>query len=158
MPPLTVIPLGRPLLDGSSDLPEGWALRAETLPDVATGNPFLFGLAPCGVCPATGITARAVRSYRTFSPLPRQAGAVCFLWHFPSNGLEGTPPRETRVGDPAGSILPDVIRHTALRSSDFPLSFCAARDKSRRSQKDSDHPVRRQLSLIIRWPRPRTDA
>ena len=34
-------------------------------------------------------------------------GAVCFLWHFPSNGLE-----------PA---VPDVIRHTALRSSDFPL-------------------------------------
>jgi hypothetical protein len=33
--------------------------------------------------------------------------AVCSLWHFPSNGLE-----------PA---LPDVIRHTALWSSDFPL-------------------------------------
>jgi len=33
--------------------------------------------------------------------------AVYFLWHFPSNGLE-----------PA---LPDVIRHTALWSSDFPL-------------------------------------
>jgi hypothetical protein len=34
------------------------------------------------------------------------SGAVCSLWHWPSNGLE-----------PA---LPDVIRHTALRSSDFP--------------------------------------
>src|SRR5258708_35762982 len=34
------------------------------------------------------------------------ARAVCFLWHFPSNRLE-----------PA---VPDVIRHTALRSSDFP--------------------------------------
>ena len=34
------------------------------------------------------------------------AEAVCFLWHWPSTGLE------TRV--------PDVIRHTALRSSDFP--------------------------------------
>ena len=33
--------------------------------------------------------------------------AVCFLWHFPSTGLEPG--------------LPDVIRHTALRSSDFPL-------------------------------------
>ncbi len=32
--------------------------------------PSLFGLAPCGVYPATGITAGAVRSYRTFSPLP----------------------------------------------------------------------------------------
>src|SRR5262249_15553910 len=31
----------------------------------------LFGLAPCGVCPASAITDAAVRSYRTFSPLPR---------------------------------------------------------------------------------------
>src|SRR5262249_10895642 len=72
------------------------------------GIPFLFGLAPCGVCPAPAIAGRAVRSYRTFSPLPRQAGAVCFLWHFPSIGLEPN--------------VPDVIRHTAQRSSDFPLS------------------------------------
>jgi len=32
--------------------------------------PPLFGLAPGGVCPATPVTRRAVRSYRTFSPLP----------------------------------------------------------------------------------------
>ena len=32
--------------------------------------------------------------------------AVCFLWHLPSTGLEAR--------------VPDVIRHTALRSSDFP--------------------------------------
>jgi len=38
------------------------------------GAPPLFGLAPCGVCPARGITAAAVRSYRTFSPLPRPCG------------------------------------------------------------------------------------
>ena len=30
----------------------------------------LFGLAPCGVYHAAPITGRAVRSYRTFSPLP----------------------------------------------------------------------------------------
>jgi hypothetical protein len=35
------------------------------------------------------------------------AGAVYFLWHFPSARLEPD--------------VPDVIRHTALRSSDFPL-------------------------------------
>jgi hypothetical protein len=71
--------------------------------------PFLFGLAPCVVCPARCIAAAAVRSYRTFSPLPspRKMQAVCFLWHFPSDGLEPG--------------LPDVIRHTALWSSDFPL-------------------------------------
>ncbi len=40
-----------------------------------------LGLAPCGVCLAALVTLRAVRSYRTFSPLPLRA--VCFLWHFP---------------------------------------------------------------------------
>ena len=37
-------------------------------------TPSLFGLAPCGVCPARRITAPAVRSYRTFSPLPEPCG------------------------------------------------------------------------------------
>ena len=36
----------------------------------------------------------------------RNGGAVYFLWHFPSAGLDAS--------------CPDVIRHTALRSSDFP--------------------------------------
>src|SRR5271167_3087899 len=40
----------------------------------STGTSFLFGLAPCGVCPARRITAAAVRSYRTFSPLPWPCG------------------------------------------------------------------------------------
>src|SRR5579864_6134864 len=49
---------------------------------------------------------------------PAQSGSACAvhlsaavysLWHFPSNGLEPT--------------FPDVIRHTALWSSDFPLSW-----------------------------------
>jgi hypothetical protein len=39
-------------------------------------GPSLFGLAPCGVCPARCITAAAVRSYRTFSPLPRCRGGM----------------------------------------------------------------------------------
>jgi hypothetical protein len=74
----TVIPLGRALLRGSSDLPGGCgapsrhaALRNRSF----SGNPSLFGLAPCGVCPARRITAAAVRSYRTFSPLPEPCGA-----------------------------------------------------------------------------------
>ncbi len=33
-------------------------------------NGFLFGLAPGGVFPATTVANRAVRSYRTISPLP----------------------------------------------------------------------------------------
>jgi hypothetical protein len=49
-----------------------------------------------------------------FHPYPRLAAqAVCFLWHFPSTELEPS--------------LPDVIRHTALRSSDFPLSCDSGR-------------------------------
>ena len=37
--------------------------------------PSLFGLAPCGVYPASCITAGAVRSYRTISPLPLRGAA-----------------------------------------------------------------------------------
>jgi len=99
--------------------------RCAAEPGSRLGLPSLFGLAPCGVYPASGLTVGAVRSYRTFSPLPlrgaalwtspsdcphtrftRIARAVCFLWHWPSTGLEAR--------------VPDVIRHTALRSSDFP--------------------------------------
>lgn len=43
---------------------------------------FLFGLAPSGVFHALPITAQAVRSYHTISPLPFLA--VSFLLHFPS--------------------------------------------------------------------------
>ncbi len=46
----------------------------------------LFGLAPGGVYHAATVTGRAVRSYRTLSPLPHcteAQRAVCFLWHFP---------------------------------------------------------------------------
>ena len=50
--------------------------------------------------------------------------AVYFLWHFPSNRLK-----------PA---VPDVIRHTALRSSDFPPCLAT-----------SDRPVRLPTVIII---------
>jgi hypothetical protein len=39
----------------------------------------LFGLAPCGVYPACRIAATAVRSYRTFSPLPQPASDLVAL-------------------------------------------------------------------------------
>jgi hypothetical protein len=38
-----------------------------------SGSASLFGLAPCGVLPATRVATGAVRSYRTFSPLPTVA-------------------------------------------------------------------------------------
>ena len=58
--------------------------------------PSLFGLAPCGVYPAPGVTAGAVRSCRTFSPLPRR-------WNFRNDGRtrRGEPTRVLRFqGDP----------------------------------------------------------
>jgi hypothetical protein len=45
----------------------------------------LFGFAPGGACHAAHVAMRAVRSYRTVSPLPLGVSreAVCFLWRFP---------------------------------------------------------------------------
>src|SRR5215216_1586465 len=61
------IPLAPPLLARSSDLPGD-----SDGPSDPASRPgaSLFGLAPCGVLPATRVTTGAVRSYRTFSPLP----------------------------------------------------------------------------------------
>ncbi len=73
LPPMTTIPLGPRLLAGSSDLPGdfGRAVRLTApTPSRQSASATLFGLAPCGVLPATRVTTSAVRSYRTFSPLP----------------------------------------------------------------------------------------
>ena len=64
----------------------------------------LFGLAPGGVCRAVGVATRAVRSYRTISPLPlplaRPLGGI-FLLHFPwahaPQALPGTVPYGART-------------------------------------------------------------
>ena len=63
---VTTIPLASPSLARSSDLP-GSLGRAVRSAHRAVAP--LFGLAPCGVLPAISLTADAVRSYRTFSPL-----------------------------------------------------------------------------------------
>jgi hypothetical protein len=83
---VTAIPLGRRLPGASSNLPG--RQDPDTIPKRARASltPSLFGLAPGGVCRAAGVTAGAVRSYRTVSPLPRQTlrtAAVCSLWHCP---------------------------------------------------------------------------
>ena len=75
----TVIHLGRPSPDASSSLPGCDAGH--------TMHPYLALLRTGFTLPRT-VTSRAVRSYRTISPLPvpERAGpsAVCFLRHFPS--------------------------------------------------------------------------
>ncbi len=67
---VTAIPLGRRLPGASSNLPG--RQDPDTIPRPARASlaPPLFGLAPGGVCHAAGVTAGAVRSYRTVSPLP----------------------------------------------------------------------------------------
>ena len=64
----------------------------------------LFGLAPGGVYPATSVASRAVRSYRTLSPLP----ALARLGGLLSAALS------------VGSHPPGVTWHSALWSPDFP--------------------------------------
>ena len=89
---------------------------------LSRAHPSLFGLAPCGVYPASAVTAGAVRSYRTFSPLPGR-----------DRLKEPVRPPSRKRGSPGGIFsvalavhgpsqvrVPDVIRHTALWSSDFP--------------------------------------
>ncbi len=104
------IPLVPALLTGSSNLP-GDGRRAACSRTCARGVP-LFGLAPCGVLPATTVTSRAVRSYRTFSPLPASRSAL-------------RPPARAggifSVPLSVGSPRPGITRRTALWSSDFPL-------------------------------------
>ena len=98
----TVIHLGYMSPCSSCDLPGNSAGRT-IVP--------LFGLAPGGVFPATDVTTSAVRSYRTFSPLPNltnlgyatkvSSWAVYFLWHYPSahaaQALPGTLPYGART-------------------------------------------------------------
>ena len=58
-----IIPLGMQSPARSSSLPAA-SLSERVVPRR------LFGLAPAGVYPAVTVTGNAVRSYRTFSPLP----------------------------------------------------------------------------------------
>ena len=102
---VTVMHLARRLPDGSSDLPGS----SDRRPSGAS----LFGLAPCGVYRAPDITARAVRSYRTFSPLPLpggRGGLFSVALSFRSPGL-------------------GVTQRTAFWSSDFPPAPGGAGDR-----------------------------
>src|SRR5689334_22261088 len=77
------IPLGPASPQTSSSLPGRRAGRASAI--FIAALPYL-ALLRTGFALPRSVTRRAVRSYRTFSPLPVPCGtsAVCFLWHFPS--------------------------------------------------------------------------
>ena len=88
-----IICLGRPLPDGSSDPPES-----------TTGSRIAFFsvLLRMEFTCARSVTRTAVVSYTAFPPLPQQVRrfiSVALVWESPP---------------------PDVIRHPALRSPDFP--------------------------------------
>src|SRR6202521_6319175 len=55
--------------------------RCPGKPEGLPGNPSLFGLAPCGVCPARRITAAAGGSFTPFLPFtdPFAPGGVVFV-------------------------------------------------------------------------------
>src|SRR6478736_10060461 len=74
-PPVVVIPLGRPLPDGSCDqLGIDSARATPARSPLRAAARFRTGLAPGGVCRAPLVTEGAVRSYRTVSPLPSPCG------------------------------------------------------------------------------------
>ena len=78
----TIIPLDRPLLDGSRDLPGrlGPVKPCLAFPFENQGATSQFGLAPSGACRAVPVARSAVGSYPTLSPLPtpkRRRFAFC---------------------------------------------------------------------------------
>ena len=94
--------------------PEVVARRVGTLPCETEASqeipPYLVLLRVGFALPAASLRRRCALTAPFHPYLSLAARAVCFLWHFPSND-----PACTSAG-----VLPDVIRHTALRSSDFP--------------------------------------
>src|SRR5208283_2952562 len=94
--------------------------------------PHLFTLTPA----RTGRPGEPVGPFRDALPSANGAEgvaeAVCFLWHWPSVSVY--------------AHVPDVIRHTALRSSDFPppATFACARASG------SDRPVLLPASSVPR--------
>ena len=111
---VAAIPLGRPLLTASSNQPGRRAWKPAWRERLSS----LFGFAPGGVYRAVRITASAVRSYRTLSPLPQGpracVGRFTFCGTFPGVAPAGRypapclhgartflPEREARSGRPA---------------------------------------------------------
>ena len=109
------------MLRGSSDLPGGCGAPSRHAPQANPRLPPYLVLLRVGFALPAALLRRRCALTAPFHPYPGVAAeAVYFLWHFPSTGLEPG--------------LPDVIRHTALRSSDFPPSpLDAARATARSS-------------------------
>jgi len=95
--------------------------RSDHLREISA--PPLFGFAPGGVCRAVSVAGNAVRSYRTFSPLPRQyttrRGGLLLCGTFPELAPAGRYPAPFVHG--ARTFLPghlSVIAGAAVQPTD----------------------------------------
>ena len=160
-----IIPLGRDLHHGSSSLPEGFQFRSayanlnwsafrinrNTNSSSRAGSPLLFGLAPRGVFRASFVAKRAVGSYPTVSPLPRNqlsrrlAGfpTRCHRAPFHRRFIFCGTFREPHRTHDVRRSTPDVIRRVAHR---FPTlrpetSVSGLSSRPRLAARTSDHPA-----------------
>src|SRR4029077_10610270 len=119
----TVIPLGRALLRGSSDLPGGCDAPSRHVPEAeAPGSLPIWSCSVWGLpCPLHCCNGGALlpHLFTLTSMLPSGRYVFC-----------GTFRRMARPSKLGRGTLPDVIRHTALRSSDFPPVFRRATVRS----------------------------
>ena len=115
LPGGTVIPLGRALLRGSSDLPGGCDAPSRHVPEAeASGSLPIWSCSVWGLpCPPHYCGGGALLPH--LFTLTRLRRRYVFCGTFRRSGL---------------NRLPDVIRHTALWSSDFPPSFRRATVRS----------------------------
>jgi hypothetical protein len=87
-----------------------------------TGRPddvSLFGLAPCGVLPATRVTTGAVRSYRTFSPLPSYARRCLSACRRATEGKPRRPAHRSAKREGGRYIFCATVLQVAL-TGDYP--------------------------------------
>ena len=89
--------------------------RFARLPDISGCLPLLLGLAPGGVFPAAAVAGSAVRSYRTFAPLPGMPGGLFSV----ALSLGSPPPGVTRhrTSVEPGLSSPRRKRRAAIRPS-----------------------------------------
>ena len=101
----TIIHLGQLSPAASSNLPGNPLRRAERAA-WTRAFPYLV-LLQAGFTLPRRVTTRAVRSYRTISPLPVRRPAVYFLWHFPwARALQALP---GALPDEARTFLDDAL-------------------------------------------------
>jgi len=124
----TIIHLGCASPRTSSGLPGNSAGRA-IVP--------LFGLAPSGVCPATAVASRAVRSYRTISPLPL-SGRYIFCGTFrrlaPPRRYLALCPVEPGLSSPRTERLSGRLSEGQLK-----VKSCKSQGKSNKLQRNLPH-------------------